>query len=590
MKILGFNSGHDVAYCLLDNGIPVIHEELERFIREKEPLGDGLEMALEHLPEDVLSEVTHFAFGNPRKRTGDHKATCAKDHATDSMMELLDKSNGKYYVISHHQSHAANAFFSSNYDEALIITIDGSGTEKTDHYDYHREYDPNTPNDFFSSAFTFWKGKGNKIEPIARIPMEAITIGSPWRIYTRDIFGLSAGHPHGFAGGTIMAMASVGEPKYWKDFYNAFIAGEGGPSKHTYAVVDKLKPIADKSEQDRFDVAASLQRATEEVAYNIIKPYIDEHKPTNICFAGGVILNSVMMGKMYDWFGVENMYVCPVPYDGGLAIGCAQYVWHQILDNPRIEWNPNPTPYLGVTYTKDEVMSALDRFDINVQEVDDDKVLDLLDEQNIISIFNGGAESGRRALGNRSIIADPRSPKMKDLINDKVKHRQWYRPFAPSILREDVSDWFVRDINSPYMSFVLQFKDEVKDKVPAVVHLDGTGRLQTVTEGTNKWYYNFIKKWKERTGVPIILNTSFNDREPIVETPEHAINCFMGTNIDYLYFSDYKMLVNKDTDMLDFLNDPANNKEPHEMGDMHKNLIGGLTMPEENTNKLNKKI
>ncbi len=152
MKILGFNSGHDVAYCLLDNGIPVIHEELERFIREKEPLGDGLEMALERLPKETLDDVTHFAFGNPRKRTGDHKLTCAKQHAEDSMNVLLDKSNGEYYVISHHQSHAANAFFSSNYDEALIITIDGSGTEKTDHHDYHREYDPETPNDFFSYA------------------------------------------------------------------------------------------------------------------------------------------------------------------------------------------------------------------------------------------------------------------------------------------------------------------------------------------------------------------------------------------------------------------------------------------------------
>ena len=131
------------------------------------------------------------------------------------------------------------------------------------------------------------------------------------------------------------------------------------------------------------------------------------------------------------------------------------------------------------------------------------------------------------------------------LLNEKVKHRQWFRPFAPSILREDVKDWFIRDIESPYMSFVLPFKEEVKNKVPAVVHLDGTGRLQTVTEKNNKWYYNLIKKWKQKTGVPIILNTSFNDREPIVETHEHAINCFVGTNIDYLYFSDYNILVKK---------------------------------------------
>jgi carbamoyltransferase len=134
---------------------------------------------------------------------------------------------------------------------------------------------------------------------------------------------------------------------------------------------------------------------------------------------------------------------------------------------------------------------------------------------------------------------------MKDLINEKVKHRQWYRPFAPSILKQDVKDWFVRDIESPYMSYVIQFKDEVKSKVPAVTHLDGSGRLQTVTEKDNFWFYNFLLKWKEKTGVPILLNTSFNDREPIVENPEHAIKCFYGTEIDYLYFCDEKILVKK---------------------------------------------
>ena len=134
---------------------------------------------------------------------------------------------------------------------------------------------------------------------------------------------------------------------------------------------------------------------------------------------------------------------------------------------------------------------------------------------------------------------------MKDLINQKVKHRQWYRPFAPSILRDSVKDWFETDHQSPYMSFVFLFKQEVRDKVPAVVHFDGSARLQTVTEKDNKWYYDFLKAWEEKSGVPIILNTSFNDREPIVETPEHAINCFLKTNIDYLYFVDYKILVKK---------------------------------------------
>ena len=177
--------------------------------------------------------------------------------------------------------------------------------------------------------------------------------------------------------------------------------------------------------------------------------------------------------------------------------------------------------------------------------VKEDEVIDLLDKENIVAVFGGGSESGRRALGNRSILADPRSPKMKDKINEKVKHRQWFRPFAPSILRDDVSDWFELDVDSPYMTTVIKFKEEVRDKVPAVVHFDGSASLQTVTENDNKWYYNFIKKFKEKTSVPIVLNTSFNDREPIVETPEHAINCFLRTNIDYLYFREYGILVSK---------------------------------------------
>jgi len=160
-------------------------------------------------------------------------------------------------------------------------------------------------------------------------------------------------------------------------------------------------------------------------------------------------------------------------------------------------------------------------------------------------VFGGGSESGRRALGNRSILADPRHSNIKDKINTKVKHREWFRPFAPSILREEMKNWFKKDTNSPYMSFAIAIKENKTELIPAVAHFDGTARVQTVKEEDNKWYYNFIKKWNTKTGVPILLNTSFNDREPIVETPEHAVNCFMGTDIDYLYFRDYNILINK---------------------------------------------
>jgi len=254
-----------------------------------------------------------------------------------------------------------------------------------------------------------------------------------------------------------------------------------------------------------------------------------------------------MTGKMYDWFGqhVDQIYVCPVPYDAGLAIGSAQWVWHQKLDMPRIKWQDNATPYLGALYDRQSILNAIKQNSEKIEFINcsDEEVLTKLDEQKIVSVFGGGSESGRRALGNRSILADPRGTGMKDLLNEKVKHRQWYRPFAPAILRERVQEWFVRDIENPYMSFVLKFKEEQKSKVPAVVHYDGSGRFQSVSEKDNLWFYNFLKKWEAKTSIPILLNTSFNDREPIVETPENAINCFLGTNIDYLYFYDENILV-----------------------------------------------
>ena len=283
---------------------------------------------------------------------------------------------------------------------------------------------------------------------------------------------------------------------------------------------------------------------------NIIGKFIGNSK--NLCMAGGTILNSVMTGKIWDWYPqLENIYIPPVPYDAGLAIGNIQYILHHMMDKPREKYCDNFTPYLGRTYSNEEIFSAIEKLSdkIEYQSVTDEEVVKLLIEQDIVSVFNGGSESGRRALGNRSILADPRSSNMKDIINEKVKHRQPFRPFAPSIMRDKVSEWFVRDIDSPYMQFVLKFKDGVKDKVPAVVHYDGTARLQTVTENDNKWYYNFIKKFYNSTGVPMLLNTSFNDREPIVETPEHAIHCYLKTNIDYLYFSDPKVLISKKQDV-----------------------------------------
>jgi len=532
-KIVGFQSGHDVSYTILEDGVPVIHEELERFTREKEPFGDGLNMFFQKNPD--MKDIKYFSFGNPGSREMEpYRKKCYNEQDQIKMEEIIDINNGGYHRVGHHKSHASNAFFSSNFKDSLIITIDGGGREEN----------------LKDTAFTVWMGNENKIKPIKTISTDELNIGSPWRAYTGKIFGLSDGYPYGNQAGTVMGMACVGSPKYVDDFLLAFRNGGGKNSPYVIENINKYKPISDKSEQDKFDIAASIQLATEIITKEYMMPYVEEYNMKNLCLSGGVILNSVMVGKMYEWFDgiVENIFVDPIPYDGGLAIGSARYLWHHILDNPRIEWKDNSSSYLGCTYDEDDINKTLDKFDDKVKftKTTDEDVIELLTkDDNVISVFHGGSESGRRALGNRSILADPRSANMKDIINEKVKHRQWFRPFAPSIIKEEVKNWFTKDIDSPYMSFVLNFKEEVKDKVPAVVHLDGTGRLQTVTKNDNEWYYNFIKKFGEKTGVPIVLNTSFNDREPIVETPEHAINCFIGTDIDYLYFCDVNLLVEK---------------------------------------------
>jgi carbamoyltransferase len=560
MKIVGYQSGHDVSYCILEDGVPIIHEELERFLREKEPLGDGLEFALNNISDDELDEIKYFTEGNPFDRSGKYGPICSKEIPYSKMKNHVREKNGGHYIVSHHQSHASNAFFSSNHDDALIITIDGGGNEKQDWKDIHSEYSRSG----LETSFTVWLGSGNKIQPLKIYNHTYINLGCFYQSITKQIYNLSIGHPYGFQGGTVMAMACMGNPdkeipswggSYFDLFYG-MLRGKNTRAGFDSRIHDnKLNDLRqlngdyNKDEKELFDVAAGAQKALETRAREIITPYVEEYKPKNICLSGGVVLNSVMVGKMYDWYSdIEDIYVCPIPYDAGLAIGSAQYIYHQVMDKPRVKWSDNSSPYLGRTYDEKSVWSDLDKVSekLKIKIVDDEVVARLLSvDNNVISVFGGGSESGRRALGNRSILADPRSPEMKDIINEKVKHRQWFRPFAPSITREDVKDWFEKDVNSPYMTAVIRFKEEMRDKVPAVVHFDGTARLQTVTENDNEWYYNFIKKFESVSGVPILLNTSFNDREPIVETPEHAINCFLRTNIDYLYFREFGILVSK---------------------------------------------
>ncbi len=537
-KILGFQTGHDVSYCILENGVPIVHEELERFIRKKEPLGDGLKMAFERVPDDVMSEIGFFTLGNwgmfqpsginkwgPPGGGVAHNMGCYDHNVVQQMNALIEKNKGNFLEVPHHLSHAANAFFTSNFNESLIVTIDAGGVEA----------------EFGSTSLCVYYGKGNEIKALKIFPMSEINLGELWNECTSKIMGLNVDYPIGNQCGSVMAMATMGNPIYIDMFK---------PTKGQVNI-QQLKQISLISEKEKFNVAASLQAFTEITIKNILQEYIDLTNAKNICFSGGVSLNCVMIGKIKQMFGqIENVFVDPVPYDSGLCLGSARYLWHCVLGNERIFNNPNnSTSFLGKSYlNKDNVLSYVkSKKDLIIKNADDDSILDMIDKQKIISVFGGKSESGRRALGNRSILADPRSNNMKDIINEKVKHRQWYRPFAPSILREKVADWFVEDVDSPYMSFAIKFKDEKAKLVPAVVHYDNTGRLQTVKEEDNFWYYNFLKLWYKKTGVPILLNTSFNDRSPIVETPKHAIDCFLSTDIDGLYFFDLNLVILKNT-------------------------------------------
>jgi carbamoyltransferase len=534
MKIVGFHGGHDSAYGILEDGIPVVHNELERFNRQKGCKGDSLKLFLE------LEDSRDFEY-SVTNRTG--KFVQYYGYTEEQFKSSIPSA--KVYITNHHQAHAANTFYTSPFDEALIITIDGGGVDYNDGRENSWSDLDNWPNSNATvTATTFWKGKGNKITPIKIIDRGALNIGMYWDECTYQIFGLNRNPVRRGEEGTVMGMAAFGNSDRYIEYFKNMGSGETHPSG-----MDFLRNEAEKSEQNKFDIAASLQKETEKVCKELFDPFIEEYQPENICLSGGVSLNCVMVGKMFDWYPGVNIFCDPIPYDAGLTLGGCRYVWHHVLDNPRIYNSPeNRTSYLGRSYDEKNIWFELDRVSDKVSHevVDDDYVVDIMTkDDNVISVFGGGSESGRRALGNRSILADPRSLEMKDIINEKVKHRQWFRPFAPSILRDEVKNWFVHDAGSPYMSIALKFKDGMSEKVPAVVHNDDTARFQSVREDDNKWYYNFIKKFQGKTGIPIVLNTSFNDREPIVETPEHAINCFLRTDIDYLYFREYGILVKK---------------------------------------------
>lgn len=533
MTTLGAWSGHDASWATVDDAGNVLeHCEIERHVREKEPAADSL---------------SWYARLGGDLNAIDAIATCwSLDRLrASSLYDVV--ANKRLHVIGHHEAHAVDARFASQFSSCAVLVVDGGG------YD-----DANGT----TVATSIWASPDHAtLVPLEKLLERDLNVGGIWTRATRYVFGLESGWPQGHQAGSVMAMAALGDPARFVERFRSALtvdrrAASAAPVGHVKGMSAKdpmrpihpyfadLEEIAKRSQQDAYDLAAGLQRATEELLLTLVDRAA--RASTNVCISGGVALNTAFIGRLLDLRPQLNIFVPPVPYDAGLCVGAAKHMLH-IVD--RVPWTPSElagVPYRGTQYFADQIERAIvAAADVDVRSADDDDVLKMLADQQIVAVFSGRSESGRRALGHRSILADPRDPYMKDRVNANVKHRQSYRPFAPSVLREHVGQWFEHDVSSPFMTTVVRALEHRAASIPAVLHVDGTARLQTLTSLDNGWYYRFVHRWYEMTGVPMLLNTSFNDREPICESPEHAIACFKNTNIDALYFADYGRLVTR---------------------------------------------
>jgi carbamoyltransferase len=289
------------------------------------------------------------------------------------------------------------------------------------------------------------------------------------------------------------------------------------------------------------DVAAALQAMLEEAYLHLVSELWERTRVPNICLAGGVALNAVANGRIRPETPFDGVYVQPAAGDSGTAVGSAYWVWNQELGRPRSFVMEHA--YTGPGYSDEECAAALASAGLERERLEDDVLFPLVAERiaagDVVGWFQGRMEFGPRALGNRSIVVDPRRPDMKDVLNARIKHREPFRPFAPSILAEATGDWFEQDYTSPFMVLVYKTRAEKRAEIPAVNHVDDTGRLQTVEEGVNPRYHRLIGEFGKLTGVPVVLNTSFNENEPIVMTPEHAVDTFQKTKMDLLVLGNH---------------------------------------------------
>ncbi|WP_232282004.1 carbamoyltransferase family protein [Beggiatoa alba] len=458
--------------------------------------------------------------------------------------------------MEHHLSHLASSFFVSSYQDAVLVSVDGFG-------------------DFASAAWGI--GEGTKINIDGKVYFPH-SLGMFYQAMTQYL-----GFPNYGDEYKVMGLAPYGEPRYLKELRQLVKCQTDGSFKldltyfrhatekveyewlncspkvgilYTPALEDLLGKARQANEpltQAHKDLARSTQAIYEEALFHLLTTLHTRYQRDKLCLAGGCAMNSVANGKIYQNTPFKKMYAQAAPGDAGGAIGAAYVAWHQ--QQPA---NQSPTSvftmnhaYWGPEFTDNDFKKLLDTkqvelstADCHIQYLTDEqqlceKTATAIAEGKVIGWFQGRMEWGPRALGNRSILGDPRRHDMKDILNHKIKRRESFRPFAPAILRESVLDWFETDDDVPFMMKVFSIRPQKRAEIPAVTHVDGSGRLQTVEQQTNPLYYQLIQQFQQQTGVPIVLNTSFNENEPVVCRPEEALDCFLRTKMDVLVLGHY---------------------------------------------------
>ena len=588
-KILGISAFyHDSAAAIIEDGKILAAAQEERFTRIKHDYSypfNAVEFVL-NKSNIQLSEVDYIAFYEkpflkferlletylafaPKGFSSFAKAMPIwlreKLFQKNLLLSELKKHDAnfnnidKIFFSEHHFSHAASAFYPSPFEKAVVLTLDGVG-------------------EWATSTVAIGNGKDLEIQKEIHFPHSVGLLYSAFTYYLG--FKVNSGEYK------VMGLAPYGNPKYKKTIlknlidlkndgtfklnmnYFDYATGLTMINKNFENLFDKPRrnPDSDLIEQFHMDIASSVQTVIEEIVLKLTKSLSNDYKIDNLCLAGGVALNCVANGKILKEKIFKNVWIQPAAGDAGGALGAALSIWHKEFKNDRIYPLKDQMhgSYLGPEFSDIDTEKELKRLGAVYEKYSESDVVNTtaksLSEQKTIGWFQGRMEFGPRALGSRSIIADSRSPDMQRNLNLKVKFRESFRPFAPSVLREDLSEWFNLNVDSPYMLLVADINKKIKkemtsedeklfgieklnkirSEIPAVTHVDYSARIQTVHKETNRKYYNLIHKFKEITGCPVIVNTSFNVRgEPIVCSIEDAFKCFMGTNLDMLVCNNF---------------------------------------------------